>query len=189
VITNNDSKASKWNARHAWSKSKDVSVSSVIKLSENVLPITGIALDLACGRGGNTVHLALAGLTVHCWDISDTAITSVRDVAAINNVSGSVYPEVRDVVKTPPEPKRFDVIVVSRFLNRPLCADIAAALKPGGVLLYQTFTQGLSNTDYLLKRYELLDLFKGLDVVWFHETASNDNGFAESMLVAKSVAA
>jgi hypothetical protein len=52
-----------------------------------------------------------------------------------------------------------------------------AALKPGGLLFYQTFTrnkldqQGPSNPDYLLASNELLRLFKPLNVVFYQEYA------------------
>ena len=39
-----------------------------------LLPETGTALDLACGRGGNALLLARRGLQAHAWDISEEAI-------------------------------------------------------------------------------------------------------------------
>ena len=50
-----------------------------------------------------------------------------------------------------------------------------AALKPGGLLFYQTFTRhkldksGPSNPDYLLARNELLQLFAPLTVIYYQE--------------------
>ena len=68
----------------------------------------------------------------------------------------------------------FDVVVVVRFLERALCDAIAAALRPGGLLFYQTFTRersgpGPSNPDFLLAPGELLGLFPGLQTVYYRE--------------------
>jgi len=89
------------------------------------------------------------------------------------------------VTAQPPQAETFDVIVVSRFLERDICADIAAALKPNGVLFYQTFVHGLSNPDYLLAPDELLSLFKELDVLEYYEPAKDTNGKAEAHMIAK----
>jgi tellurite methyltransferase len=92
---------------------------------------------------------------------------------------------VRDVSEQPPLPDSFDVIVVCRFLDRNLCPAIAAALKPGGILFYQTFTQGLSNPDYLLRNNELITLFSELDILEYHEPEPDAHGKAEARLVAR----
>ena len=69
----------------------------------------------------------------------------------------------------------FDVIVVSRFLDRRLSNAIIDALKPNGLLFYQTFTKektiptSPNNPDYLLNRNELLTLFSPLQVILYRE--------------------
>lgn len=69
----------------------------------------------------------------------------------------------------------FDVIVVSLFLDRTLTDGIIAALKPGGILYYQTYTlekigqKGPGNPDYLLAENELLSLFSPLRIVYYRE--------------------
>jgi hypothetical protein len=78
--------------------------------------------------------------------------------------------QVRDLTARPPGPSRFDLIVVTHFLDRSLAPAIAAALRPGGLLYYQTFNRepvsarGPSNPAYRLAPNELLDLFRGLVV-------------------------
>ena len=139
------------------------------------------ALDLACGRAGNAHLLAQTGFCVSAWDISDAVIDHIkqRQPAIIDHAL------VRDVSQQPPEPDSFDVIVVSRFLDRSICPAIARALKPGGVLFYQTFVHGLSNPDYLLAPNELLTLFSDLDTLDYHEAAKDEHGKAEAWLVAR----
>lgn len=63
--------------------------------------------------------------------------------------------------------KEFDAIIVTNYLHRPLFAKIIAALKTGGVLIYETFAIGNekfgkpSNADFLLQPGELLDAVRG----------------------------
>jgi len=92
---------------------------------------------------------------------------------------------VRDVSQQPPEPESFDVIVVSRFLDRSICPAISRALKPDGVLFYQTFVHGLSNPDFLLAPNELLSLFSELHILEYHEPVKDADGKAEARLIAR----
>ena len=77
---------------------------------------------------------------------------------------------VRDVIAEPPPPGSFELILVAHFLDRGLAPAIAAALRPGGVLFYQTFSRemvsacGPSDSTYRLAPNELLGLFPGLIV-------------------------
>lgn len=139
----------------------------------HLLPATGQTLDLACGLAANAVFMANRGLQACAWDQSAAAIEQVRDYADRHQLD--IQTAVRDVVAKPPTAASFDVIVVSRFLDRGLCPAIAAALKPGGLLFYQTFSahkisdSGPSHPDYLLGDNELLDLFAGLHVRVYRE--------------------
>jgi tellurite methyltransferase len=161
-----DELKTKWNVRYEFSRNTErCSPKAASVLSEHLhhLPKQGIALDLASGRGGNAIVLHQQGLSTHAWDISDTAITELQSEWP------DITSEVRDVVANPPEAESFDVIVVSRFLERSLCPALEAALKLGGVLFYQTLTQGLKNPDYLLGPNELLTLFPSLQVQFYSE--------------------
>jgi SAM-dependent methyltransferase len=68
-------------------------------------------------------------------------------------------------------------IVVTNYLHRPLFGQIAAALAPDGVLIYETFARGNeifgkpSNPDFLLNPGELLDLAArgGLQVLAYED--------------------
>ena len=102
-----------------------------------LLPETGTALDLACGRGGNALFLARRGLQAHAWDISEEAIEALVREAEAEGLS--VVTEVRDVQESPPEPCTFDVICVSFYLERGICGALIEALRPNGLLFYQTF--------------------------------------------------
>ena len=181
--------ASKWNARYAYSGDAVPPPAEVLSRHERLLPAAAAApdapahraLDLACGRAGNAERLGALGLEAHAWDASDVAIDALRARPG-SRVAEAL---VRDVVAEPPKPASFDVVVVARFLERSVCSAIAASLRPGGTLFYQTFTHGLSNPAYLLAPNELLGLFATLDVLTYREPPPDASGRAEAMLVAR----
>lgn len=165
---------SKWDNIYA-DCSQAPNASEVLSKHRYLLPAQGNALDLACGLGGNALLLAEQGLKVDAWDISPVALSGLRSQAE----QGLLQIATRQVFVSPdnlPE-GNYDVIVISRFLDRSLCNAIMAALKTEGLLFYQTFTrskldqQGPSNPDYLLDCNELLQLFSPLTLVYYREDA------------------
>lgn len=178
-----DEIASKWNSRYAYSGKPLPPPAKVLSRGERWLPKGDSlsALDLACGRAANAHFLATRGFNTTAWDISETVIDEIsgRNPKVLTEVA------VRDVIEQPPATSSFDVIVVTRFLSRESCPAIQAALKPGGVLFYQTFTHGLSNKEYLLADNELLSLFKGLHLLEYHEPEPDEFGKAEARLIAR----
>jgi SAM-dependent methyltransferase len=128
------------------------------------LPANGTALDLACGVAANGLLMARQGLVVQLWDISDTALE--LQAGWFSQQGLEVVTERRDCERRPPGPASFDVICVAHFLHRPLCEALAAALKPGGLMFYQTFTancsNGPTNPAFLLQPGELPALFGAL---------------------------
>ena len=138
-----------------------------------LLPGTGVALDLACGLGGNALFLAKQGLTTHAWDSSQVAISQLNQIAKSSGLAlNAVY---RDVVECPPEVNTLDVLVVSHFLHRAMMPNLMSALKEDGLIFYQTFIQekpesiGPKNPDFLLAANELLNFFPTLHLVVYHE--------------------
>lgn len=132
----------------------------------------GAVLDLACGSGRHARWFAARGHQVTAVD---------RDAAAIAELRGveGVVALVADLEGGNPWPlpgRRFDAVVVTNYLHRPLFGPILEALAEGGVLIYETFAQGNerfgrpSNPEFLLKQGELLDAFgKALTVVAFEQ--------------------
>jgi len=137
----------------------------------HLLPNQGQALDLACGLGGNAFFMAKHGLRVDAWDISDVAVERINNRAQANPINASTV----DVNNTIFPTEQYDVITVSRFLNREIAPQLITALKPNGLLFYQTFTLekaiagGVSNPKFLLKKAELLSLFASLSPIIYHE--------------------
>ncbi len=182
----------KWDARY---RDSDTVPQPALVLSEfqHLLPTSGEALDLACGLGGNGLLLATRGLKTRAWDISPVVIDRLRQEAKSRGLD--LKTEVRNVVACPPESASFDVIVVSRFLERKLMPALIQALKPAGLIYYQTFTTdrvrdvGPKNPEYRLADNELLALFASLRLIVYREEGLAGNlskGLrGEAMLIAQ----
>ncbi len=164
----------KWNERYRNADAVVPKPAWVLARYAHLLPENGQALELASGLGGNAIFLAERGFAVTAWDISDVAVRTLQNFSLSRNLL--IDAELRDVERQPPQPESTDVIVVSNFLYRPLFPHLAAALRPGGLVYYQTWTAdrpidagGPSNPDFLLQRNELLRAFSSLDVLVFHD--------------------
>lgn len=185
--------AAKWDKKFAAQNCNALNACEVLVQNRHLLPLSGTALDYACGLGANAVLLAESNLITHAWDISTVAINKL-DVYT-QSLSLDVSTLVRDVEKFPPEPSSFDVIVVSNFLHRPSFSNVVTALRRGGLLFYQTFIAnkvneiGPSNPDFLLATNELLQLCKGLEILVYREEGLQGDtrtGFRnQAMVVAK----
>lgn len=158
---------------------------------EYLLPTSGTALDLASGLGGNALFLADQGLNVTAVDVSGVAmdILQARAHPLVSTQRQAVDTEFLACAQ-------YNVIVVSQYLDRPLCDAITAAIAPGGLLYYQTFvidkadpSVGPSNPEYLLHTNELLSLFPILRAVVFSDlgvVGDQSQGFRnQSYLVAR----
>ncbi len=196
-MTDTDAQQRKWNLRYSsLGEATLPRPADVLWDYQYLLPNSGVALDLACGLGGNALFLAHKGLETYAWDVSSVAVEKLTGLAASQHVL--VYAEVRDVVNQPPAARGYDIIVVSRFLHRPLIPKIIAALKPSGLVFYQTFIQdkpsdiGPSNPEYLLAENELLKLFYELRILDYREeglVGNIEHGFRhEAMLVGQKKA-
>lgn len=165
----------KWDAIYA--QSSNFQPTPAIILAENafLLPQQGCALDLASGLGGNALFLAERGLAVSAWDISAVALKQLDATARARNLP--IHTQHQAIDSKSFGKDCFDVIVVSRFLDRSLTNAIIAALKKDGLLFYQTFTQvkatpdGPNNNAYLLAPLELLLMFAELQVIYYRDNA------------------
>lgn len=126
-------------------------------------------LELAAGSGRHTRLLLDMGFRVTAVD---------RDIAALRLLAGGRC-TVHEIDLENGEAWRlgdgYDGIVVTNYLHRPLFPAIAAALAPGGIVIYETFATGNerfgrpSNPDFLLRPGDLLDAFTGLTVIAFEQ--------------------
>lgn len=183
----------RWNDRWTRRDYADIEPAEVVQRYAYLLPPGGDVLEVACGLGVNAMHLAASGFRVTAWDYADTAVERLRGEAEKRGVA--LLAESRDVVANPPTPASFDAIVVTRFLERDLCPHLAAALRPGGILCYQSFVReavsdrGPEDQAFRFAPNELLRLFPGLRVLVFHDqgrAGDTEQGLRdESLLVAR----
>jgi SAM-dependent methyltransferase len=191
--TASETAAAKWDRIWHQADSDLPRPARVLIENAHLLPASGLALDLACGLGGNALFLARRGLSVRALDISPVAIERLK--AWASRYHFDLTAEVLDVETMDWPEDAFDVIVVSRFLARALCPRLIAALKPGGMLFCQTYIRdklastGPSNPDFLLDPNELLRLFQPLHLLVYREEGRCGDlarGFRdEAMLVGR----
>lgn len=138
----------------------------VLQTYEYLLPSYGIAIDLACGLGGNALFLAKRGFKTRAWDLSPVAVARLNRIAQRDKLD--LVCEVRDLENAELPHQSFDVLVMTRFLDRNLTKALVDALRPGGLLYFQTFIRdkdpslGPENPEYLLAQNELARMFSGL---------------------------
>lgn len=182
----------KWDRRYRESDGEP-RAARVLRDNLHLLPAQGKALDLACGLGGNALLLAERGLAVQAWDISPVAIAKLAERAK----GLSIEARVVDITAEALTVKRFDVIVVSYFLDRRLASAIIDALRPNGLLFYQTFNhiqlgRGPGKPAFRLEENELLRMFAPLAIRYYREdgmAGDSEQGLRdEALLVAQKTA-
>ena len=99
----------------------------------------GRALDVACGRGRHTLWLARMGYHVDAVDISLEGLQRLAERLEQEGLEARVRLIQADLEVWRPDPDAYDLILVSRYLNRDLIATFWDALHPGGMTLYRTF--------------------------------------------------
>ncbi|MGV0715872.1 class I SAM-dependent methyltransferase [Mycolicibacterium sp. XJ662] len=111
-----------------------VSIPAVFAPFADLFPPEGRALDLACGQGRFSVWLARRGMEVWGLDISPTAISHARDLAALNGVDDRCRFDVVDLDSGLPPGPPVDLIVCRLFRDHRLDQPIIERLAPGGLL-------------------------------------------------------
>jgi SAM-dependent methyltransferase len=174
----------RWNIRHV-EKPMRKNVEPILeKYIKNAK--VGTALDLACGTGRNTHFIAEAGFEVDAVDISDYALSCIKDIQNINKI------EI-DLDSYDLQTDRYDLIVNINYLNRRFFPQIKEALKSGAILIFETFIvahgdfDNPANPEYLLRVNELLHAFIGLDIIYYEER-DDINLRGEKIRVASLVA-
>lgn len=144
------------------------------------------ALDVACGRGRNALYLAELGLTVDAMDRDEQALAELAATARrrqFPTLTTHAIDLEADAANPPALPRmHYDAITVFFYLHRPLFPLLLRALKPGGLLIYETFTldnhlrrQHPRRREFCLEPNELLALTQGLWVLHYDEGEHADN--------------
>ena len=133
----------------------------------------GPVVDLACGRGRHALAAAELGARVLGIDRNPTPLRELQAQARARRLPLlAVRADLETPHGIPLRSGSCGAILVFRFLFRPLAPAIQQALRPGGLLLYETFTAaqrdqgwGPSNPAFLLEPGELPRLFPDLEVL------------------------
>ena len=140
-----------------------------------LLPTSGDALDAACGGGRNSVFLAKAGMRVTAVDSSARGLDQARELAQQHALEINWVHADLETFDLPVS--AYDLAIVFYFRHPKFYARLRTALRPGGMLIYQTFTRdqlqfakGPRNPEHLLKPGELLTAFADWKIVFYRET-------------------
>lgn len=90
-------------------------------------------LDLACGKGRHCLPLLQKKCRVWAVDKDDKALAAMAPHSSLlrwawDLEQGEMLPKLR-----------VDAALIFNYLHRPLFANLAAHIKPGGLLLHETF--------------------------------------------------
>jgi tellurite methyltransferase len=166
-------------------------------------PEGGRALDLAGGAGRHAIWLVKQGWEVTLMDVSEAGVEQARQSAGplashidfvvgdVNGFKASQTHATHSQVTHSHITHGFEVVVVFFYLERKIFPELLQAIRPGGLLIYKTYTSmeaklgGPKNPAHLLEPGELLRLVAGLRVLHYREEAVEK---ATAELVARKVA-
>jgi SAM-dependent methyltransferase len=160
--------------------------------NRSLLPSSGDSLDLACGSGRHAIWLAEQGFRTLAVDRDTNAIDTLTHEARRRALP--IQARVVDLEDGEPflEPDSFDVIVVVHYLHRPLMPALVSAIRPGGVLVYETFTRAQAargkptNPAFLLESGELPMLVRPLEIAASREGDFDGRSLASIVAVRRS---
>ena len=139
----------------------------------------GKVLDVASGSGRHALFLASLGYQVDAVDRDEQALARLSASAQVRQLTG-IRSQVLDLEQPQQKPnlghEAYDAVLIFFYLHRPLFPSLVDALKPGGVLLYETFTidnhllrQHPKRREFCLTQGELLRLTPDLHVLHYDE--------------------
>ena len=139
------------------------------------------------GRGRHAQLLARAGFRTFGVDVK---LDAVKEAVARAHAAGlTLCGWCADLTATPLPCALFDLVLVTRYLQRDLFPAIRDTLKAGGVVVYETFTVNQRrlgfdpvSASHLLEVGELLKRFEGFEVMFYEEVDAPE---AVARLVAR----
>jgi tellurite methyltransferase len=165
----------RWEARYASGAGRDDPSDFLVA---HAALLHGRVLDVAAGAGRNAVFLARRGLRVDALDI---ALGGLRHAQAAARAAGlDVRPVQCDLQQFPLPRAAYDAAVNIRYLQRSLFEPLQRSVKPGGIIVFETFLidqQTLGhprNPAFLLQHGELRAAFARCDIVVYEEGRFHD---------------
>ena len=145
------------------------------------------------GRGADVLYLASRGIAAAGLERSWEAIKLAREAMELQNIPMNIVQG--DASELPFKKESFGGIIVFFFLLREIAPDITEMLKPGGILIYETFLKRQNEVDrhrnpaFLLDDGELLELFPGIEPIYYDEGVHDRAGKTRvtAQLVARKI--
>jgi SAM-dependent methyltransferase len=157
--------------------------------------ISGPILDLACGTCRNGILLSTRDFPVVCCDKSRESLDAAEQFASTLGLDVTLWElDLERGTDNPFPEDTFGGILVFRYLHRPLIPCIRKALRPGGILIYETYTVEHAkfgkpgNPDHLLKPGELMDWFGDWEIIHSFEGIQEDPVRAVAQIVCRKPA-
>lgn len=139
------------------------------------------ALDVATGLGRNALQLARAGYRVDAVDISPTALRAAARRARREGLRGIRW-IVADLDRWRPPRGQYDVVVNAFFLDRRLIPALRAAVRPGGLLIFETHLAARDRgaerpgRRHGLRRGELRRALRGWELIYAKDGLCREGG-------------
>ena len=165
-----DAGRAEWDQRH---RAKPVGEAEPFLVQMLARLPRGNALDVAAGRGRNALALAQAGMHVVAVDFSFEAMRLLAATARVDRLA--IWPIVANLDSFHLKDESLDAIVNINFLDRALFPEFVRALRPGGMLIADTFLVDQAaighpkDPRFLLAHGELRTLARALDVEEYRE--------------------
>ncbi len=148
----------------------------------------GRALDVACGRGANSLFLAERGYEVDAIDISLVATASLRTEATRRKLKVNCIRADLDNHTLPQD--TYDLIIVFYFFSERLIPQIKLALRPEALLFYATYNKNHTsvhptfNPAYLIESTILGDYFSDFGFI-LHEPEAGESANISRIICRK----
>ena len=160
-------------------KARDKPASPFLTAMLSRLP-QGKVLDVATGRGRHAIFLANHGFSVHGIDRNRESLdflnTLAQEKRELKMTTEYMDLEIDDLHPPNLGTEKYDIVLVFFYLYRPLFPQLIKTLKPGGIIVYETFLlenhllrQHPRRKEFCLEPNELLTLLPGFHILHYDE--------------------
>jgi tellurite methyltransferase len=179
-----------WNAKYTEGSHTSLTPDPLLVKSHEeyitpLFPSPGKVLDVAGGVGRHAIWLAQRGWDATVLDVSEVGLRRGNAIAEESGITAKF--ELADLQSHQLPCEQFELVLVFFFLQRDLFPALINALKPGGILIYKTYTSeqpklnpggGPTHPMHLLQPNELLHAFSAMQILYYKESLK-DRGIAE----------